>query len=1166
MQGLEPVRKRPGMYIGSTGREGLHHLIWECFDNSVTHDTPAIVREDGCIKVRKMGELIDGYFRQNPEHKEKAHRNEAEILRNGFQLETLSFDPQTLKLQFRPVFSMIRHKVNSEIYRVTLQNGRQVEITPYHSLFSLQRGKVTAIKGADLEVGTPIVVPKTWPEPEKELEGIDLIDKLMALPAEKTESIFLFNVKDLLSRDIYRQLTPRLKGMARGSLTPANLFCDYRRYDYLPFNLLRQLGPKEIGPFKKKALLGTRYNRKFSLSPFLKIDGGLVELLGLFAAEGCLVKSDKRCFNRVSFSFGAHEKELIEYTRNLLRVVLGVERQAEYVHETARTISINSYLLALVFGEVLGTGHRGSGKKVPDVVFNLNASLRERYLIAYLSGDGYPTRQWIYHLVSQNAPAKGERKKFSFNTTSHDLSVGLTYLLASLGKSFSQRKIKKAESREMASICYRGRVRKGRPVNCKTVFGADFYWHTQGSYFNRLPFDEVIKECQDGPALSASRHGRGISSDKALALLEANKLTLEQGVLDFIGSDLGVLRVRSIEKVKYSHPWVYDFSVLGHENFVAGYAPICVHNSLDEAMAGHASEIRIDLLPDNKVRVSDNGRGIPVDKHAQTKKSALETVMTTLHAGGKFGGKAYRVSGGLHGVGVSVVCALADYLKAEVCRDGYLYTQEYSRGKATSPMKKAGKCEQRGTAITFSPDPEIFKDIEYSWEAVLRHLRQQAYLTKGVKIVLSDRRGEGHPRYYSFCFTGGLRSYAKYLVADAPVRHDDIFHVSAQEGDIHVELALQYIDETEVQEESFANNIYTQEGGMHLTGFRTALTRVLNNYARANDLLKKEDENLSGLATREGLVSVVSVKLPNPQFEGQTKAKLGNPEVKTAVEKVLGFHFQDFLERNPRQAKSIIEGCFLSARAHQAARIAREMVLEKRSVRGMSLPGKLADCISRKPEESELFIVEGESAGGSAKQARDRNFQAILPLKGKILNVERVRLNRVLSSDEIKALIIALGTAIADDFDLEKLRYHRVIIMSDADVDGAHIRTLLLTLFYRYFKPVIDQGHLYIAQPPLYQIKKDKKIHYAYTEKEKEEVLKKIGEGSSIQRYKGLGEMNPNQLWETTMDPEGRILLQVTVGDAAQADRVFDNLMGKEVILRKKFIQSQAHKVKNLDI
>lgn len=592
----------------------------------------------------------------------------------------------------------------------------------------------------------------------------------------------------------------------------------------------------------------------------------------------------------------------------------------------------------------------------------------------------------------------------------------------------------------------------------------------------------------------------------------------------------------------------------------------CFDNSLDESLAGYADEIKVDLLPDNQVRVSDNGRGIPVDTHAQTKKSALETVMTTLHAGGKFGGKAYRVSGGLHGVGVSVVCALSDYLRAEVCRDGHLYTQEYSRGKAQGPVNRSNACQKTGTSIVFSPDPEIFPDIEFSWETVLRHLRQQAYLTKGVKILLSDQRKKDRPQYYAFQFMGGLRSYVKHLVANSPKRHEDVFYVSAEEGDIQIEMALQYIDETDVLEESFANNIYTEEGGMHLTGFRTALTRTLNNYARANDLLKKEDENLSGLATREGLIAVVSVKLPNPQFEGQTKAKLGNPEVKTAVEKVLSFHFQDFLERNPRQAKSIIEGCFLSARAHQAARIAREMVLEKRSVRGMSLPGKLADCISRKPEDSELFIVEGESAGGSAKQARDRNFQAILPLKGKILNVERVRLNRILSSEEIKSLIIALGTAIADDFDLDKLRYHRVIIMTDADVDGAHIRTLLLTLFYRYFKPLIDQGYLYIAQPPLYQIKKGGKVYYAYTEKEKGEVLKKIDGQPTIQRYKGLGEMNPSQLWETTMDPESRMMLQVTVADAAQADRIFDNLMGREVVLRKKFIQSQAYKVKNLDI
>jgi DNA gyrase subunit B len=591
----------------------------------------------------------------------------------------------------------------------------------------------------------------------------------------------------------------------------------------------------------------------------------------------------------------------------------------------------------------------------------------------------------------------------------------------------------------------------------------------------------------------------------------------------------------------------------------------CFDNSLDEVMAGYASEIRIDLLPDNLVRVTDNGRGIPVDKHQKTGKSALETVMTTLHAGAKFGGKAYQVAGGLHGVGVSVVCALSKSLKAEVCRDGKHYEQEYSQGKVMTKLKQEGSCQGTGTIVTFAPDPEIFKEIEFSWKTILHHLRQQAYLTKGAKIILTDERFPGKEKNYTFYFEGGLSSYVKYLVRKTETRHPDVFYAASIEEKVSVEIALQYTEDTEILQESFANNIHTPEGGMHLTGFRTALTRTINAYARENGFLKEGDDNLSGVAVSEGIVAVVSVKLREPQFEGQTKAKLGNTEAKTAVEKITSFYLKDFLERNPRQSKAIIEGCLIIAQAHKAARMARETIMGKK-LHGASLPGKLADCSSRKPENSELYIVEGESAGGSAKQARDRKFQAILPLRGKILNVEKANLTRILSSTEIKALIIALGTAIAEDFDLSKLRYHHIIIMADADVDGAHICTLLLTLFYRHFKPIIDKGCLYIAQPPLYQIKKGKKIIYTYTEKQQKKTLSSMEKPFSIQRYKGLGEMNADQLWETTMDPETRLLKRVIIEDAVLADQTFDDLMGKDVGPRKKFIHTQAQLVKNLDI
>ena len=593
-----------------------------------------------------------------------------------------------------------------------------------------------------------------------------------------------------------------------------------------------------------------------------------------------------------------------------------------------------------------------------------------------------------------------------------------------------------------------------------------------------------------------------------------------------------------------------------------------VDNSLDEAMAGFCKNIEVILLPGNKVKTVDDGRGIPVEKHPQTKKSALETVMTTLHAGAKFGGKAYKVAGGLHGVGMSVVCALSTFMQAEVCRNGIRYTQEYSKGKVKTKVKKDGKCRQTGTAITFEPDPEIFPEIKFDRKRILNHLRQQAYLTKGVRITVSDQR-EKPPKFYTFYFEGGLASYVKNLTRGVMPRHPNIFYGSGERNGILVEAGLQYTDEYECYEESFANNINTAEGGTHLTGLRTAITRTFNDFSRKNGLLKEDDENLSGEDIREGLTCVVSVKIKEPQFEGQTKAKLGNPEAKVAVDAVVSETLADFLERNPQDARAIIDKCVLSQKARKAAKVARETVLRKGILEGLALPGKLADCVSRKPEESELYIVEGESAGGSSRQARDRHFQAILPLRGKILNVERARLDKILDSKEIKSLIIALGTAVAEDFNLEKARYHRIIIMCDADSDGNHIRTLILTLFYRYFKPIIERGFLYIAQPPLYRIQAGKEMKYAYTEDQKLDVLKwakKRASGIGIQRYKGLGEMNASELWETTMNPQNRILLQVTIEDVKEADRIFDILMGDEVLPRKKFIHAYAKKARNLDI
>ena len=629
-----------------------------------------------------------------------------------------------------------------------------------------------------------------------------------------------------------------------------------------------------------------------------------------------------------------------------------------------------------------------------------------------------------------------------------------------------------------------------------------------------------------------------------------------------------------------------------------------VDNSLDEAMAGYATEIRVKLLDNDQVEVRDNGRGIPVDKHKVTGVSALETVLTKLHAGGKFGGEGYKMSAGLHGVGVSVVNALSTYLKAEVHRDGQAWMQEFKIGLPQKKARPIGPAKDTGTIITFQPDRSIFKekDCDFDWGKILDRLRQQAYLTKGVKIIASDRRSGHTKKDFAFYFEGGIKSYVKALNRLKTPKNETIFYVDKENNDGKVEIALQYNDEYNEILLPFANNIHNPEGGTHVAGFRAALTRTINNYARAKNILKEKDENLTGDDVREGLVAVVSVKMREPQFEGQTKGKLGNAEIKAAVEQIFGESFATFLEEHPKEGEAIVGKCVLSAQARIAARSARAAILRKGALEGMTLPGKLADCSSRHPEECELYIVEGDSAGGSAKQGRDRHFQAILPLRGKILNVERARMDKMIANNEIKNLIIAMGTNISEQFDLSKLRYHRIVIMTDADVDGSHIRTLLLTFFYRHFPDLIKNGHIYIAQPPLYQLKKGAEAHYVFSDEEKEQILEKMGgagladlaeeeteetngaeaetgnaaEKKSlaknktgrifIQRYKGLGEMNPEQLWQTTMNPASRIMKQVNVEDAAKADEVFDMLMGGDVLPRKNFIQTHARKVKNLDI
>ncbi len=625
-----------------------------------------------------------------------------------------------------------------------------------------------------------------------------------------------------------------------------------------------------------------------------------------------------------------------------------------------------------------------------------------------------------------------------------------------------------------------------------------------------------------------------------------------------------------------------------------------VDNSIDEAMGGFAKHIRVELLPNNMISVTDDGRGIPVDIHPQTKKSALETVLCTLHAGGKFGGESYKVAGGLHGVGVSVVNALSSWMKVEVNRDGGAYVQEYKRGIPQYNVKKTGKSDVTGTKVMFQPDAEIFTTVEVDRKKIIEHLRQQAFLVKDIEIEIVDTRGDV-PLYYAFRFEGGLLSFLSYLNEFEEPLNNVPFYVNKEYEKMQVEATFVYNNNADTKELSFANNIYTSDGGMHLTGFRSALTRVINDYAREGGYIKDKEENLTGDDVREGLVAIVSVKIGEPQFEGQTKARLGNPPARTAVEAVVAEALKEYVQKYPNEGRTIVAKCMLAAKARRAAKAAKETVLRKGPFEGLSLPGKLADCTSKDPADSELFIVEGDSAGGSGKQGRDRRYQAILPLRGKILNVEKSRLDKMLANNEIKSLVIALGTAIGADFTADKIRYHKIIIMTDADVDGAHIRTLLLTLFYRYFREVIERGYLYIAQPPLYRISFGKEFHYAYNDQAKDAIVeafqkardakKKTAKeslvikdsadaneqdvseqseqkekGITIQRYKGLGEMNPEQLWETTMDPAQRMLLQVTIDDAQEADRLFDVLMGEKVEPRKHFIQSRATTVKNLDI
>ncbi len=639
-------------------------------------------------------------------------------------------------------------------------------------------------------------------------------------------------------------------------------------------------------------------------------------------------------------------------------------------------------------------------------------------------------------------------------------------------------------------------------------------------------------------------------------------MTINPNISSYGAKDIQVLE--GLEAVR-RRPGMYvggtDMKALHHLVYEV------VDNSIDEALAGACDRIIVTIHKDSSVTVEDNGRGIPVDIHPDKKKSALEVVMTILHAGGKFGHSSYKVSGGLHGVGVSAVNALSEWCEVEVRREGKVYFQRYERGIPQEPVKPIGKCDPRqtGTRTTFRFDTEIFKDdVDFKFETLAQRFREMAFVTRKVEIRLVDERGD---KEMAFFFEGGIRSFVRYLNRNRVALHP-VFYAEKEVDNIGIEVAVQFTDAYNESVYSFTNTINTVDGGTHMTGLRMALTRVINDYARKTSLLKDADPNFTGDDTREGMTAIVAIKHPDPQFESQTKVKLMNTEVQTYVQQVVGEAFSAFLQENPSAAKAIVSKCLTSARARDAARKARDLVIRKSALESLTLPGKLADCSDRDSNKTELYIVEGDSAGGSAKQGRDRHFQAILPLRGKILNTERARLDKILSNNEVKALISALGTSVGDNFDLSGLRYGRVILMTDADVDGSHIRTLLLTFFFRYMQPLIDEGHLYIAQPPLYRIAYKNQVRYAYTEADKERILKEMGAGekASLQRYKGLGEMNPSQLWETTMNPETRTLLQVSVEDAAAADRTFDMLMGEAVPPRTRFIQTHARSVRNLDV
>ncbi|MBA3531941.1 MAG: hypothetical protein H0T73_08490 [Ardenticatenales bacterium] len=1348
LEGLEAVRKRPGMYIGNTDVMGLHHCVFEVVDNSLTYETPILMAEDGELRLRPIGELIDSYMNEFSADVEGGAT--MQLLRRGFNLQALTFSPKDYRLSYQPISSLIRHEVNSSIYRIHLATGRQVEITPYHSLFTLRKGEVVSVRGDELNPGDYVIVPRTWIEPPQYVTEINLVNQLLALPPERTEKFYLYGVREALTAGVREALS--------GSLKRKESWYDYNHYDYLPFNLLRQLPPTIIAHLPISTRVGTKYG-KFPIR--LPVSQALIELLGIYAAEGCVTHDKAKDHCSLVFSFGSHESDQIDYTLRLIKEVFDLELQSHYVHESARIIKIGQELVAVLFADILGTGEESHSKQVPNLIFNLPPELRERYLIAYLSGDGHPSTIFANHLHQGSTPNKEDRHKYTFVTASQSLASALHYLLASLGKTWSLHTVAAAEvpAERPILVNYRGKARSYTLCERSSSYRTAFYWHSNASYIHNLPFDEVVANCTDRLTRMAHRRGQiGISRPKIDRLRGDGKLALYENGEAFLEGDLGLLKVTRIEEIKdYAHPWVYDVSVPDGENFVAGWGPVMCHNSVDEALQGHGNRIDVVIHSDQSMTVRDYARGVPVDIHKETGLPALEVIMTRLHAGGKFGGSGYKVSGGLHGIGVKAVNAVSEWMEVKVRRNGKLYRQRYERGIAVTPVEVIGKVPagETGTETSWSFDREIFhaEGLAYNFKTLASRFRDMCFLTPSLQISLVDEREAGQEATYYF--QGGIASFVAYLNRTRQRVHP-VIYVNREVDEVLVEVAMQYTDGYQESIHTFTNNINQPEGGMHLTGFRGALTRSINDYARKVGLLKEKDTNFSGEDVREGLTAIVSVKVKDPQFEGQTKIKLNNTEVKGAVESTVNEALARWFEENPRDGKEIINKVLTASRARAAMKKARDMVIRKSALESMTLPGKLADCSERDPNKSELMLVEGDSAGGcfsgdtlvaladgralsfkdlveeqamgkehfcytirrdsriglerlinvritkrdaevirltldngetiictpdhrfmlrdgsykeaaslisddslmplyrklsstadkgitingyemvwdpstqnwlltdtlteaprideslareavanynhrvvsierlderldvydlevphthnfalaggvfvhnSAKMGRDRRFQAVLPLRGKILNVEKARINKVLDNREVQALISAIGCGIGDSFDLKHLRYSRVVIMTDADVDGSHIRTLLLTFFFRYMQPLIEHGHVFIAQPPLYLLKVGKEEHYVYNDQEKEAKLRQMaGKNVGIQRYKGLGEMNPEQLWQTTLNPEVRTLLQVTIEDAVEADKTFDMLMGSAVPPRKRFIQTHARQVRNLDV